>query len=298
MHLEERYMIEDRNTNGDLKIYRLIDVSIQLKKIFLVIFLFFTISCAVAQEKEGYFGAKNFVTVESLVYSPLIYNLRNDSYDNSKYDQNLNPASDNFNGGFRASFGRIIERNFALCLEAGVDFSNIYAGVQQSVLGSQYLDFHISKLNIQTYSILPKIEFATTNSLLPLGFSHQIGVGFSNSKLVNKDYNYISGGTYDYYGTGVLINNEEYIKTHLYDYTSAKSIKMYTFLYALSMRVAISKNLLFNYGFRYTLHVKNDKYFQQDSPDYLLQLTDMKERVYKQSTSNLITLNFGLTYAF
>ena len=125
MHLEERYMIEDRNTNGDLKIYRLIDVSIQLKKIFLVIFLFFTISSAVAQEKEGYFGAKNFVTVESLVYSPLIYNLRNDSYDNSKYDQNLNPASDNFNGGFRASFGRIIERNFALCLEAGVDFSNI-----------------------------------------------------------------------------------------------------------------------------------------------------------------------------
>jgi len=298
LQLEERNMSEDRNTKGDLKVDMRIGVSIQLKKTVLIFFLFFTISSAVAQEKEGYFGARNFVTVESLLYTPLIYNLRNSSDENSKYDKNLNPASDNFNGGFRASFGRIIERNFALCLEAGIDFSNIYADINPSVLGIQFIDFPISKLNIQTYSILPKIEFATTNSLLPLGFSHQIGVGFSNSKLTKKDYNFNSGGTYDDNGAGVLINYHEYIKSHLYDYASAKSIKMYTFLYALSMRVAISKNLLFNYGFRYTLHVKNDKYFQQDSQDYLLQLTDMKERVYKQSTSNLITLNFGLTYAF
>lgn len=261
---------------------------------FLISFILFN-SIIFSQDLKGYYDAKYFVTVETLLNTPLLYNWRNDKYDYSKYDKNLNPSSDKLNHGYRLSFGFLLQRNIALCIESGIDFSNIYAENNILINNVNY-DLQISKLNVQTYSIMPKIEFATKNSLLPLGFSHQIGFGYSNSKLIDKDYTYKTENT-NIWNTNPIIS-DTYIKNHFYDYENAKPIKCYTILYALSMRTGITKNILLNYGFRYTLNIENIIYSSDKSNEFVFKQSEIRDLVNNQKFLNFINFNIGLTYAF
>lgn len=279
--------------------------------------LFFTIInfTLFAQNSKGYLGAKVFTTIESTLYNPLLYNIAKSS-----------DHKDKFNGGLRISAGYLAQRNIAFCIEAGIDFSNINVSSYQYIKSTHlvptsywstvpnttdyyYYYYQITPftMNVQTTSIMPKIEFSSKKSLLPMGLSQQIGIGFYKSKIIDKNYNVNIGysnveepsGTNMFPNDSIKPYDEAYLKTHLYDYKNQNIIKSTSLMYALSIRTAISKHVMINYGFRYTISFTNIAYLfdkSNNQDDYLLDYSDIKRRVVNQRALNLITFNLGLTY--
>lgn len=255
-----------------------------------------------SQSNKGYYNSKFYISLDALMNAPILYNFRSSSDVYSKYDKNLNQKGDKFNLGFRASFGVILKRNFAFCIEGGIDFSNVYLEKSidhQDSTTAQYLNLNVihQNLDIQTFSVMPKIEFSVKNSLLPLGLSHQFGIGFNRSKLVNHDYASLVTYQSSFDNSYVLIDdfNKKY-----FDLSNQISTKTVTIMYALNMKTALSKSLLLNYGFRYTLNLNSSGLNKTSNSinQFYLSQQDVSELINKQRLYNLINFNLGLTYAF
>jgi len=280
-------------------------------KIFLGILLFFVCSTSHSQKKEGFYGANFFTSLDVTVHSPLIYRFLN------------NGKSDLLNFGFKGNFGYIVKRNFAISFEVGRDKSSVYTpdsyynfklvkvetsisqdsynnSSQDSPTTLYYVD--IESFDVSTFTFVPKIEFATESALLPSGLSHQIGFGVAYSKMIDKDYNPIFTKEY---GNSTVILGNDFLKKKLYNFTSAEPIKSYIFMYAISMRKAITKKIFLNYGFRYSLNFRSDRnevytiaQYEKDHQEYFISNDQVKQKVFSQRRQNVITFNIGMTFAF
>jgi hypothetical protein len=255
-----------------------------------------------SQSNKGYYNSKFYISLDALMNAPILYNFRSSSDVYSKCDENLNQKGDKFNFGFRACLGVILKRNFAFCLEGGIDFSNVYSEksiYHEDSISGQNLNLNVihENLDIQTFSVMPKIEFSVKNSLLPLGLSHQFGIGFNRSKLVNNDYASLVTYQSSLDNSYVLIDdfNKKY-----FDFNNQISTKTFTIMYALNMKTALSKSLLLNYGFRYTLNLNSSGLNMTSNSinHFYLSQQDVSKLINKQRLYNLINFNLGLTYAF
>ncbi len=266
----------------------------------LFVILLFGVSLSLKAQKnldnKGFYDAKFFITLEGQANSPLIYNLRTASTypEYSRFDKNLNEKKDKFNYGFRISGNYLIKRNTAIGIETGFDYASIYPPKNYTDdLQSSSISLLSEALDIKTFVIMPKIELSTKNALLPLGLSHQIGIGIAKTSIVEKNYNFL---VIDNYGNSLVYNS--IYKDKLYNYSN-NSFKNYLVMYALSMRTAITKNILINYGFRYTFNLPvSSNGFSESDAQYFLQQNTIYESVKKQRSSSLINFNLGLTYAF
>lgn len=177
-------------------------------------------------------------------------------------------GTNKFNFGWRASFGYAIERNFAV----GCEFGQYYS--------SAYVSSDYEMVDVRTTSIIPTVEFATSKALLPMGLSHQFGLGVCLSSVVDREYveGYFNGIDY-----AAQIKNQT---------TLVKGVIMY----GLNMRTPVSKSMFISYGFKYTIHFlrnyKPSNYYSGDANN------DVKQAVNWQQRLNFINLNIGLTYAF
>ena len=66
------------------------------------------------------------------------------------------------------------------------------------------------------------------------------------------------------------------------------------------MKTALSKSLLLNYGFRYTLNLNSSGLNKTSNSinQFYLSQQDVSKLINKQRLYNLINFNLGLTYAF
>lgn len=266
----------------------------------LFVILLFGVSLSLKAQKnldnKGFYDAKFFITLEGQANSPLIYNLRTNYMDPaySRFNKDLEEKKDKFNYGFRISGNYLIKRNLAIGIETGVEYANVYP--EMNYVDNQNYNTIILRseaLDIRSFVIMPKIELSTKNGLLPLGLSHQIGLGLAKTNIVEKNYNFLVSDD---------VNNSSYYaaiyKDKLYNYSN-NSFKNYLVMYALSMRTAITKNILINYGFRYTFNLPvSSNGFSESDAQYFLQQNTIYESVKKQRSSSLINFNLGLTYAF
>ena len=255
-----------------------------------------------SQDNKGYYGTKCYVSLDSVLSVPVFYNLLNEQ----SFKSNL------FNYGYRVSAAYVIKRNIALGLELGYDFSRIFNVKSDDILITdvnglpKIINPHYDNLGISTFTFIPKIEFTTSNGLLPLGLTHQIGLGIGNSSIRQGEYNM----SYNYESqvivqkTNILGDPYEDIKTTYVNVNKKQEIpaaflpdpiKTYTLLYALNVRTALTKKLLLSYGFRYTLNGSREKtlgIFSEEVDTYSL-----KHDVINQKRTNIISFNLGLTYA-
>lgn len=263
-----------------------------------------------AQDNRGYYDSKFFLSFDGLVNNPFFYNMKNDYFEYSKYNKKLEQKSDKINFGFKLDLGIIAKRNLAFSVELGQEFSNIYTPsvinyIQNNGYYSNTYNINViqSQLYVRTFSIFPKIHFATKNALLPLGLSHQIGLGMNYSTLVDKNDGYImetNNSDYYYYSFDVDSLTNHY-DTKFFDFENQKATKTIAVLYALNMKTPITKKILLNYGFRYTLRIN---YFSNVT---IPEFTDNKyiysqglitDMIKIQRTRNIINFNLGLTYVF
>lgn len=260
---------------------------------------------------SGYYGKKTYVEANFNAYMPLVLGL----YDQNKGYKDGFYTRDWINYGFKGSIYRMVSSNVAIGLEVGNDYGDVgFAGYGNyigyySLNMSNYSAFNNYNNNyygdieikhdmatISTFTIMPKVEFNTRGTLLPVGVSHQIGFGVTNSKVLERDYRF----TVYYYGPSpsaeeqAEINN--IVDNEFFDYDYR--YRGFTLMYAFNMKTPITRSLLINYGLRYTFNSLFKVGGVKDKNRSLYQADALASNIQHLRISNIITLNIGLTYAF
>lgn len=264
-------------------------------KTILVILLFLGADFVHAQNSGGYFGRKFFASAELDLYTPLMFNLTSEHEDYPKYSKDFDKSSDVLNYGAKLSVGYIAKQNLIIGFEGGIEFSDTYLRKNNHLPGYGSFNFRIPKVALQTVSFFPQIEIGRKRSLFPLGFSHQIGIGLSQTKLVNRVYEC----QIEYDPNYFISLNPSYIKDHFYDFEGAKSIKFLSLMYGVNLRSAISKRILFSYGVRYTFKLQLvNKVDDTNAQDFIFSRGAVRDVIYRQQSRSILRFNFGLTYVF
>jgi hypothetical protein len=245
-----------------------------------------------SQKNSGFYGHKLFIQSEFLGNYPFFSNL-GQSNGNTNYvcvSNTLVAQKDRFNFGFRINAGYAFKRNMSLLLELGQDYSNATPNNQI------YFNDFFGNLNIQhemvdlvTNIIIPKIEFGTSNSLFPMGLSHQFGLGVAKTNLKEKDYLW----RYNDYQFVTPYTHYSENQSNPIDFNQASKIKKIVLLYALNIRTPVSEHLMINYGIKYTLNFGSKNTFDESTYTGLL----MKNIATHRSRS-FINASIGLTYVF
>lgn len=269
-------------------------------KLFLITLGLIFSSQSIAQN-NGLFGKKTFVEFNGQGCIPVFGWFLNETGTIYKSEgKTLLEGRDNFNYGFRAVLGRVITRNTALSLELGYDYSNIagpeYVSVpftdQWGYSYTQYLQLKHEMYDITTFAVMPKIEFTKAGGLLPIGLNHQIGIGYSSTQIKEKDYIYRITYGEEYLSPSDSANFEKKLVNYNQKY------KGFTLMYAFNIRTPITKNLMINYGVRYSVNIRSYGQLYSGTSNYFQSASDIAQRIGRTRLTSMINFNLGLTYAF
>jgi hypothetical protein len=266
-----------------------------MKYCILICWSLFCVFHSSAQENNGYYGKKIFVQIEGLANYPLFSNiLSNDNYGYASEGTYLIRKKDNFNWGFRLNAGYALKRNFAVSLEVGQDYSSVYPLEYEYVFDDVYgYQVQHEMVDIATTVIVPKIEFGTSKSLLPMGLSHQLGFGVSYSKAIEKDYLY----KYSYFDEYQNYSTSSEMVDPI-NFETMERVRKFVWMYALSMRTPINKSMMIHYGVKYTLNLGkpgNHSHTSTGNEDYT---TSLLYVISAHRFQSFINANIGLTYIF
>lgn len=260
------------------------------------------VSYGAKAQNTGYYGKKNYfdfsVHGNFRIFS-IFFEDGNYLKRTSKVSDNLVQKKDIFDFGFRGSYNRMIKNNLAIGIEAGLDFQNTameYSFYEFYPQGSEYsysIQVDYETLKMRTFSIMPKITFCSSGSLLPIGISHEIGVGYNGTKIVKDDYVYEIPDNWT--SSELTAADSSKIENNYVDYD--KNFSSVTLLYGLKFRTPLTKSLLLNYGFRYTLNIGNFRSETPHNSSYVIDNDDLANRIATTRIFNFITFNIGLSIA-
>ena len=260
-----------------------------MRKIVKVLLMLVLVNQVNAQN-PGYFGSKNVVDFSLNGQYNLFSNLGKNFY---KFENDkLVRYKDRVDWGFRINYSRVFKRNFALGIECGYDYYRIQP---RQIYGfSSYSPIDFENWDVKSLNIMPKIEFSTEGGLLPMGISHQIGVGVRLVRVVDKEYHYVLDGN----GSQPFVLNNAIVMPESYLYK--KTAKGLVLMYALHMRTPISKRLFLNYGFRYTLNFMSKQldYSTGTSQNLVMTSGEYQNLVRQRKQASFIQGNIGLSFAF
>lgn len=273
-------------------------------KFSLYIFVFLT-HFSFAQD-AGFFGKKNVISINGLGAIPLIQNFFNGGYFYKNSNGTLTKANDLFNGGFSIGYSHTFSQNFGLGFDFESFFSNI-KGPRSGVIaeyipayGYDYINVNLNHeaLGLRTLTFMPKIEYQINGNELPIGIVNQFGIGYTTTKVIEKDYDYVI--TYPHPDNYEGLENKR-----VFDEKS--TYNGLTIMYAFNVRTPISKSLIINYGIRYSLNIifSGNYFYDQlpssygyESSNYLIDYTEMSKIVGRGRISNILNLNLGVSYLF
>jgi hypothetical protein len=153
-------------------------------KIPLTVFIIVISQVVNAQKNSGFFGHKFFIQSEFLGNYPFFsnFNISDVSTNYVAVSNTLVQKKDPFNCGFRINAGYAFKRNMSVLLEIGQDYSNV--APSNWISGDDlYNNIQHEMVDLVTNVVIPKIEFGTSNSLFPMGLSHQFGLGVAKTHL-------------------------------------------------------------------------------------------------------------------
>lgn len=267
------------------------------KYTFLLIFIFST--TFLSAQDGGFLGKKNFISANLRLYSPIIYGINTLSTENFKTKGSIYQPVKNFlDYGINLTLGRALSRNFGVMIQfcqSRYDFSinpkKGYINFQDDYFYSQVL-LKSTWLKAKATTIMPIIELTGSDGLVPLGLSHQFGLGFTRNELIRDDYYFQIAGS-----TANVIDQS----TQVFNY-SQDAIKSYIFMYKVNMRIPISNFLLFNIGFRYNINYFPipiyDYNAQNANSPYLITNDILRVQMRSKEFQNIMSLETGLSLCF
>lgn len=252
-------------------------------------------------QNTGLYGKRTFFEFNTVSYMPIFswFMSESDGYSPSGAGNGLTLKKDLFDYGFRFAVGRSGKKNVGASFEVGYNFSNLSTPqnsyIEYTDQWGNYTYKNISykheRLDVRTISFMPKIEFTSKGGTLPVGLNHQIGLGFSSSKILERDYKYqVINSSGDLTAAEVATFSKDLLN---YENT----FKGMTFLYAFNIRTPLSKSLMINYGIRYTLNVRN--YFSSEigTDQKYYEEYEVRNDLRRMRLSNVLAFNLGLTFA-
>lgn len=252
-----------------------------MKKFLILSFILISISSS-AQSDGGFYGKKNALEFNTGWTIPVFQMLTWES-DNFLFvkDNRLKARRDFLNFSLRGSFMHATSTKFAIGFEYSRDFGNITGFEDNLSSGTNYYE----QIPIRSNTFLPKLEFATGSGLLPVGLSHQIGVGFSSTSAKSGMYSYYT--TQSYSGP---INGSSYPIAGSTQETFTREAKALVLLYEMHVKTPVSKVMTINYGFRYNANIP----LNGGNTSYNSILWKMR----RQKLLSIIYFNIGLGIVF
>lgn len=255
----------------------------------------------------GYFGKKNVLTINGTGCMPMTYWFLRRAPNYKWTGNSLTQGNDFFDGGFVASISHAFSGNFGLGFEYAMTFGNM-AGPQEATVTFNYgqsgysytenVDIRHEQLKIQTMSFLPKIEYTFLGDQMPIGINNQFGVGFSTTKVIEDDYEVKPV----FNGYNNPETAESFDEDKVLNFSKLKPVNGMTLLYAFNVRTPISRNLLLNYGIRYTLNLDFTELTSYTTPSstqgYYVHSNEIQRLISNKRLSSIIMLNFGINYVF
>ena len=244
-----------------------------------------------AQMNTGFYGRKLFCEVNSSNHLNVFSSVFNGNRIFYKRNGNLlTPGKDLFNTAVNVVFGGAVSSKTALSIEAGMFFGSFAAPGYLSKSDPDYysntIEMRHEMIDFRSVMIMPKIEISEKGSNSPSGLTHQIGIGFVQTKVIKKDYLY----RIDY---ASLDTASADLSNTLLDYSN--KYKGITLMYALNMRTPINKRMFFNYGIRYTANFSK-KNFPPANENYWMSESDVGLYVRRTRQLSLIGLQLGFSF--
>lgn len=209
-----------------------------------------------AKKKEqttGFYGKRftlqlgagfNHNTILKLASSREHY-LRDQAY-YSNYREKIN--KDQFNYSFYGNMGIVLKERVALSFDFNYYMGNIFL---QNIGAKSYYDSNYNYVSIPGYDarvkystirIMPRIEIGSEGANMPVGLVNVLGIGVEISKLKSGSYQSITSyDSYYYNPDGPQIANRNLSFRD-------ESVFNLTLMYGLEYRLAISKNIAWNFG--------------------------------------------------
>lgn len=278
--------------------------------IFLITLVCFSF-LADAQQYNGFYGKKMYFDLSFCLAKPIRDYSNKTNYYKSSNGRTLSTTRDYINGGASVNLGIALKNNLGLSLNASSFFANI-PGLYQTQFYTQsndeypiVIELKHERLNIRTFLITPTLHLSSVNSLLPVGFSHELGVGYHSTSIVEKDYVY-EATPFSYYdnNTNIYVNNKEDATAFVDSLTNVngpiidynRKFKGLSLCYALKLRRPLTPMLAINAGLLYSFHFtrSNDKQIYSD------QYADggIARNMLNYHRYSIWKFEFGLTYLF
>lgn len=265
---------------------------ISVLKIAIIICLF---SFPVISQNNGFIGKKNIVSLDARFYVPMIYNvLRNQEQDNHfKADgDNFQPARNLLSTGLNLTLGRTLSNKFAVYVQVSQLNYKINIGDEDGSGNNQNYILKSTYFAGRARGIMPIIEFSGTNSILPVGVSHQIGIGFYSHSIIDKDYLILVSNA-SWNNTSQKLDEET-----LYDYENYR-VRTRSYMYKLNFRLPINRRMLWNFGFRYNLnYTELAAKFKSYTENYIFSELNHRDFVRKSQATNITSIETGVTFVF
>ena len=243
-------------------------------------------------QNTGLYGKKTTFEVQGHGSIPIVTSwFKSRSFYKAR-NGNLTIGRNLFDGGVRFGVSRAISNQFGFGVEYGLEYQNLIAN--NSILleytggGFNYSltdEIRHQAINISTFSIMPKFEFSTRTNLLPIGLSHQVGIGYTSTRMLEDDYIY-------YIGTQTNDTITTNLDNGLLDYSDRWT--GFTVMYQINMRTPVSDFLMITCGLRYTANFVRNTPGTSDLPGEL----DMSRLVKQKRNETFLQLHIGAAIAF
>jgi hypothetical protein len=287
-----------------------------MRQSFILLCIALLSTVAALGQTSGFYGKKLFVELNGTGSLPLINNWKHfyDYYEKTG-SNNLINGKDAVNGGFYGGIGIAMKQNVALSFTAGFSYFNTVGPhtlyfVDPNDNDLDPISVNHENLKIRSLTLMPVLHFTTNKStILPAGFTHEIGFGVVRTKVMKSDY--VFEGSDSYYGDQINYNGNYYdlhdfmdsvvsVNGDYIDYSQV--YKGFTVMYGLKMRTPVSKQLMINYGFRYTLNVVSSGQefgFNSNPTSYETALNyQLSDAIRSTRVLSVCSLQLGLTYVF
>lgn len=257
------------------------------------LFLILLLSFSSLGQNTGFYGKKTLFEVQGHGSWPMVANWLENSPYYKVSGSNLVIGKDRFDYGFRVGLMRAFSNMFGLGLEYSMDFQNCAASSEVELLVqtssgfeyTNYIEVAHENIRLKTFTIMPKLEFSGRSNLLPIGLSHQVGVGYMRTSIVDRDYLFRLSPN----------NSNDSIITPLADgLVNLENVYSgFTVMYQINMRTPITERLVVSYGIRYNAN------FVRSVPlnDSLLG-GSVTRNIKSKRNNSLINFNIGLGFVF
>ncbi len=252
--------------------------------------------------QSGYLGKRNVFGIEGLANSPLL----SGSYSKDIYrekGEEMIASKDRFNYGYGAYYLRNINRRYSLGLSFVAkqflvptpdNYTTFYTiSYTENDLDSSWL--RMESIAMNSMAGMFQFEFHTKKGLGPVGFSHQLGIGFSITKPVIKPYSY----SINEFGNDASAEELWTPSDRYYFESDWKAYKAITLQYGINMRLPLSDHFAIDLG------IKNLINIYLKPTDEILKIADTTPFSYESiffsaQRKNLITVNLklGISYLF